>query len=522
MPIHTDVVTTQYNNTSVKKGSRIEAMRLPFISRVNSAPLNAPSDSLVDALVESLSKHGFGGFKNDSQLSDFLAGISFTSNDKETRDKIKTHIHGYLEDNMSTVTHMGYDYTIGRKTYSGGINAINFSREEMSFASGSFNSIYRGVLKSDINNYKAGSNIIVKICKDPRNIEDNFIELFIHAILSIYQHRILNNKRATLITPFILTSYNKISHEFVTVLAPVDGDLGGLFNKEKTTVYKKKIAEEAIFYQSCGLIPLQKDLRFIHGDNHQGNVFYTSNSDVIKYFFADFGFASIMINSNILCAGCFNGFKKNITGHNFSPRRDLMQLVYIIHQYYYSGIQNDIPAISDILRHIFSIPGVKPQHSIYYPNIYVHDGIQNIGDDAYSIFNPNNMLEYFKKNKSYNLELCKNMVGDRWDEYINKHTGARSVRAPTPVHVPAPAPVHVSAPAPVHVPAPAPAPVHVRAPALDPAPKTRTITHIDDEEYSDDDDDDDYGHYHSGGFHILEKKYLKYKTKYNNLKNNKH
>jgi hypothetical protein len=132
-----------------------------------------------------------------------------------------------------------------------------------------------------------------------------------------------------------------------------------------------------------------------------------------------------MINSNLLCAGCFSGFNKNITAHNFSPRRDLMQIIYVLNRFFYKELVHDINfRIPIISYHIFNISPVNPEYSIYYPDIYTRTGLGNIGHDLYSIFNPKNMLDYFKKNKDYNVELCKNMIGDKWDEYIENNSGA--------------------------------------------------------------------------------------------------
>ena len=196
-----------------------------------------------------------------------------------------------------------------------------------------------GILKSNINGHIKESPIVVKICSHPDLLTDNFIELFIHAILSIYQHRRLNNKDAKLVTPFILTSYLPQTREFITLLEPIDGDLKGLL-KSSDSDMNMEIAKEAIFYQSCGLIPLQKDLRFIHGDNHPGNVFYKNIDGKRKYFFADFGFTNITVNGNLLCAGCINAYERDATAHYFSPRRDLIQLTYncFIYEFLISNI----------------------------------------------------------------------------------------------------------------------------------------------------------------------------------------
>ena len=405
----------------------------PDLERIHSSPLNIPEDNLIKALAESLSKHGFGGLVTEHDVADFLKHMSCskTNGDEEhNMEKIKRHIHNYLHTHMSSFLkneeELNNEYNILRVKRSGDIESIKIICEKKHFAYGSFNQIYHGILKTTIENHEVDTPVVVKVSSKPDNIEDNFTELFIHAILSIYQRRFLKNKyNNNLITPFILTSYNKDTSEFVTILEYVNGDITGLLRSNSTSsLAKKNMIDEVIFYQSCGLIPLQKDLKFIHGDNHTSNVFYIldKENEDMKYFFADFGFTRIEINSNILCAGYFQGFESMKSSPYYSSRKDLMQLIYSTWKYFlYSYDLFNTPEINmhNVELHIFNINMDTRYYSIYYPDIYTRDGNGNINNEMYAIFDPREMLKFFKANKpKYNNALCQKMIGPKWNNYI--------------------------------------------------------------------------------------------------------
>jgi hypothetical protein len=387
---------------------------------------------LIKALSESLSKYGFGGFQNESDVIDFLEKMSCSNEDTESNiEKISTCVKTYLEKNMSNFTktekELNNEYDIYRVKQSGDFEEIKIICDKQYFAKGSYNEIYHGTLKTGIENYMVDTKVVVKVCTFPDNIEDNFTELFIHAILSIYQRRFLQNQyNNNLITPFILTSYNKDIHEFVTILEYVHGDISGLLKSPSMSYETKKtIIDEVIFYQSCGLIPLQKDLKFIHGDNHTGNVFNIFNygDNTFKYFFADFGFTRIEINSNLLCAGYCKGFQSKESCSYYSSRKDLMQLIYYMWKYFFPSYDLfNIPVIymSRVEYYIFNIDPKNKYYSIYYPNIYTREGYENINNIIYTFFDPHEMLKILQimKPEKFNNALCQKMIGPKWTTYL--------------------------------------------------------------------------------------------------------
>ena len=69
--------------------------------------------------------------------------------------------------------------------------------------------------------------------------------------------------------------------------------------------------------------------------------------------------------------------------------------------------------------HIFNINMDTRHFSIYYPDIYTRDGNGNINNEMYAIFDPREMLKFFKANKpKYNNALCQKMIGPKWNNYI--------------------------------------------------------------------------------------------------------
>jgi hypothetical protein len=379
---------------------------------------------LITALAESLSKHGFGGLTSEKLVIDFLENMSCNLDEEEKiiSSKIKETICVYLKNNMSLFTNEGENkFKIFQKTNCVETPEIIIKYDTELFENGIYNDIYKGRLITPFEHYEKGTKIIVKISHDPLYFLDNFTELFIHAILSIYESSILHNKKnKRIITPFIIASFSKETNKFLTILERLDGNLGDLFQEDEDNIeYIKNIANEAIFYQTCCLVPLQKDLKFIHGDNHAANVFYRTYNEKRQYFFADFGFTCIEINSNKLCAGYFEAFNCMEMSKFYSCRKDLIQIVYLINKDYLDLYNTDNNFGTIINLNLIEKNICTDVQSIYCPEIYTNKGLENINNEKYSIFDPPNMLKYYLGNKIFNPKLCENIIGPKWNEYIN-------------------------------------------------------------------------------------------------------
>jgi hypothetical protein len=59
-------LATWFNNTAVERRYAVRDIQVSLLTRLNSAPLNIPSDNLIDTLVAFLSNHRF---EYNSQLS---------------------------------------------------------------------------------------------------------------------------------------------------------------------------------------------------------------------------------------------------------------------------------------------------------------------------------------------------------------------------------------------------------------------------------------------------------------------
>lgn len=368
----------------------------------------------MSALTESLSKHGFGGLDTPEKLNEFLRRLNFSGPKKSFRQRIEPAIKQYLTENMSHVRHKaGQKYIITRKKMTG-IEEIEFRRPGTAIASGSYNSIYMGTLRSNIGDmYQQGEKMVVKVCKNPYEIVDNFLELFIHAVLSIYQYRVLKNKSSILVSPFVLTSYNPDTREYMTLLEPITGDLNELV-RSKSHEAGLSLARGAIFSLACGLAPIQNTFKFMHNDNHSENVFYKLVTSRHKFYLADFGFSRIELFGNLICAGSFNNLAQDI-GREFVKSKDLMHVAYDL-----SGVLDNTDfnrefKIDSIEQYVIDkqLAGDQKHFSFYYPRAYPL--MRNL---LFQTFEPENMIRHFEKTHGYQVSHCKNMVGDEWYKHL--------------------------------------------------------------------------------------------------------
>ena len=72
----------------------------PNMARDTSLALDIKSDDLINALTESLSKHGFSRLSRPDTLNYFLTDISFTENNPETKEKISNAVQDYVKKMM--------------------------------------------------------------------------------------------------------------------------------------------------------------------------------------------------------------------------------------------------------------------------------------------------------------------------------------------------------------------------------------------------------------------------------------
>jgi hypothetical protein len=398
--------------------SSIPQLSNPYISRIQSVPLTESNETteLTDILCETLSKHGFAGIDNPEKLNLLLENISY-ENYLYGEYKYYYYIKQYLSKYVAKYEVLENDRSntkikIKRFRLDESIEEIDIIYKNYPFAEGVSNSIHRGKI--------GNKNIIVKKCKDTEQLINNFNELFIHAILSIYQHRFLQQKQALLITPLIIISYNESTQTFITILEPISGDINSLI-EQVSEADIKKIIYNTIFYQSCGLLPLQNDLEFIHGDNHTGNMFYSNINGKIKYYFADFGYSRIKINDFLLSAAPKNYLLKKYVEY-YNNRKDLMQFTDSVLSYIDKMLNED--EINTLkLKEIKKNIEKNKSYPFYTKRLFTGEGLYNLGNENYSIYEPLNMINYLSELLNIDSSYCKEMIGEKFKSYIPSMQG---------------------------------------------------------------------------------------------------
>jgi hypothetical protein len=150
-------------------------------------------------------------------------------------------------------------------------------------------------------------------------------------------------------------------------------------------------------------------------------MFYSIINEKIKYYFADFGYSRIKINDFLLSAApeLFIGLEYV---EYYNNRKDLMQFTDNVLSDEKSLLNQDEInklKLEEIKKNI-----KKDLYSPFYSKrLFIGDGLYNLDNENYSIYEPLNMINYLSELLEIDSSYCKEMIGEKFKLYIQPMQG---------------------------------------------------------------------------------------------------
>lgn len=207
------------------------------------------------------------------------------------------------------------EVTINRNKTDGSVESFNVTKLE-SFSNGLEKEIYKGIIfdeKNEIGISMPRDILLIihknKILGDTIRINQIFNEIFINAILSLFESKFLRKDKYVPegVANMITNSYVLIDGEIhlISLINKFDGDLNEYINlqKDNCTCNLSELVKDLFFQVSNTYEILHNVFQFQHNDLHLGNIFYKNKGNQnISYLMGDFGLSSIRIyvDSDIL------------------------------------------------------------------------------------------------------------------------------------------------------------------------------------------------------------------------------
>jgi hypothetical protein len=415
-----------------------------LLRRRNSIALDIHGTGIIKSISESISKLGFDDLDTEDKVNALLTKLDTSkinySNIYGTYDQNTVHrvISEYVLTSMasaSTVSRPGSKLvTISRIIHDGSRETIFLNLEGVPLGRGTFNTIYNATKVDD-----DASKFVVKISKpltSKNEFIEAFLELFIHAILVVYQLREKHLQKNTLIATLNIVSFNRATKEFITLMPKLDGTMSDYIRRVPLDSAKTEI-NKALMQISCSLTALQKDFEFNHGDCKSDNIFYISNeSGKNKYCLADFGFSRIKLGDYILQGQIFDPTLGKFCGQ-YGKRHDIALLIYYIFTYNYIGDPRDSIEYQSAYReysnklkytdlkeiaHIVTISGEstfrQEMFALYTEHIYTHSGM-NLNDPKFNFYEPNEMAKFLVSEFGLSYDECSAVLEDNIPLYMD-------------------------------------------------------------------------------------------------------
>jgi hypothetical protein len=412
--------------------------------RQESVALDIHGTGIIKSISESISKLGFGNLDTEDKVNAFLAildtskinysNLSGTYNENIVHRTIIDYILTSMASARTISSGPNNVVSISRKKHDGSLDKPIILRLEEIIGAGSFNTIYNARNVDDDT-----SEFVVKITNPISTKSESieaFIELFIHAILVVYQLREQHLHQNTLIATLNLVSYNKETEQFYTLMPKLDGTLADYIRRVPRV---NAIAEmnKALMQISCSLTALHKDFEFNHGDCKSDNIFYIRNGpDKIKYCLADFGFSRIKLGDYILQGQIFDPVLGKFCGQ-YGKRHDIALLVFHLLTYVYIGqrrdsIENqlayreytnklkykDLNDVATAVTNSGESGFSQVSFAIYTEHIYTHVGM-NLNEAKFNIYEPNEMAKFLVREFGLSYDVCSAVLEDNIPLYMD-------------------------------------------------------------------------------------------------------
>lgn len=412
--------------------------------RQESIGLDIRGSGLIKSINESISKLGFGDLDTEDKLNNLLmkintAGIDYSRFTRTYNEaEVYTAINEYIMTSLAFTTTYGDNITVSRLKHDGSADVPLRLRMGTVLGRGTYNTVFNATNLDDVS-----QRFAVKVSHsldDKNELIEGFMELFIHAILVVYQRREQNLHKNSLIASLDLVSYNRTTKKFYTIMPKLDGTLADHIRKVSREQAPTEI-NKALMQLSCSLNALQKDLQFNHGDCKPDNIFYVRESErKLRYCLADFGFARIKIGDYVLQGQIFDDELGKFCGQ-FGKRHDIALLLCYLFRHIYTGKITD--RASERLKYLDYINKFKyadafrvassvissrltrfdePMFTFYIEQIYsntTNGRDNNLNNDIFNIYEPNEMAKFLVDEFELTYDECLSTLGDNTYSYMD-------------------------------------------------------------------------------------------------------